>query len=185
MKNLLKYMIFMATALFMYAMALLWVSTIPEDAQGIFHKETKIYPKKYQVYLLKAPIISEVPEKMFQDAEVVIEVATPSQAIEEPKKYLAIIEARKPKMVYFGNMATTGYLATGNPCADGNYPVVGWTVACNDSRLWHRKIYIEGVGTRYVHDTGGMPVNVLDVFVGSLSEAYSITSGSRAVYIVE
>ena len=88
-------------------------------------------------------------------------------------------------MYYFGKMATTGYLATGNPCADGSYPCVGWTVACNDRRLWHKTIYIEGVGTRYVHDTGGMPVNVLDVFVGSIEEAYAMTNNSRAVYIVE
>jgi 3D (Asp-Asp-Asp) domain-containing protein len=169
----------------LFGIALKWVSTIPAGTPGLISRKEPQYPKKYQIYILQADIVTEVPEQMFQDAEVVIEVATPSQAIEEPKKYLAIIEARKPKMVYFGNMATTGYLATGNPCADGSYPVAGWTVACNDRRLWHKTIYIEGVGTRYVHDTGGMPMSVLDVFVGSLSEAYSITSGSRAVYIVE
>lgn len=187
MKNLLKYMIVMVAAMLVYAIALVWVSNIPEGTNGLLENEEPAYPKKYQIFLLRHSQINEVPMNIFDDSKVVMEAkyATPSQAIEEKAKGIALIEARKPKMVYFGTMATTGYLATGNPCADGNYPCVGWTVACNDSRLWHKTIYIEGVGTRYVHDTGGMPMNVLDVFVGNLSEAYAMTCGNRDVYIVE
>lgn len=179
-----KKLILLMIAWFMlYVLALIWVSMVP--AEGFRHQEpTTEYDIYYYEYV---ELVDEVPEWLFEDSEVVMEVniATPSQAIEEKQKGLEYIEEHSPKMYYFGNMATTGYLATGNTCADGNYPVAGWTVACNDRRLWHKTIYIEGVGTRYVHDTGGMPMSVLDVFVGSLSEAYSITSGSRAVYIVE
>lgn len=121
------------------------------------------------------------------DYQDVQDLSTPSSAIMEEARVREYVEWRdsRPKKLYFGTMATTGYLATGNPCADGAYPCVGWTVACNDPRLWHKTIYIEGVGTRYVHDTGGMASTVLDVFVGSISEAYAITSGSRNVYILE
>ena len=167
----------------LFILSLIWVSQVP--AEGFRHQEPattyEIYHHEY------AELVDAVPRHLFEDPEIVMEVnyATPCQAIEEKAKGLAYIEANKPKMVYFGTMATTGYLATGNPCADGCYPIAGWTVACNDRRLWHKTIYIEGVGTRYVHDTGGMAVNVLDVFVGSISEAYAMTCSSRAVYIVE
>lgn len=168
----------------LFGIALKWVSTIPAGTPGLISRKEPQYPKKYQIYILQADIVTEVPEQMFQDAEVVIEVATPSQAIEEPKKYLAIIEARKPKMVYFGNMATTGYLATGNPCADGNYPVVGWTVACNDKRLWHKWVRIEGHGDYYIHDTGGMANNVIDIYMGSYEEAIQFGRQTANVYVI-
>jgi len=165
--------------LILFALAMLWVSKIPEGRPGLFGKHPK---EAYSIEYAETPIIEEIPMHLFDDPPLSIEVnyATPTSAIEEPKK-----AKNKPKMIFFGTMATTGYLATGCPCADGNYPSTGWTVACNDSRLWHKKIYIEGIGIRYVHDTGGMPLNVLDVFVGSLDEAYSITSYNRKVYIVE
>lgn len=172
--------------LILYALALLWVSTIPEETPGLFAKEPE---EVYSIDYVKTPIIEEIPTRLFNDPPVSIEVnyATPTSAIEEQRKGLEYLEKQKqePKMMYFGTMATTGYLATGCACADGIYPSEGWTVACNDSRLWHKKIYISGIGIRYVHDTGGMPLNVLDVFVGSLDEAYSITNSSRKVYIVE
>ncbi len=165
--------------LILFALALLWASKIPEGTPGLFGKQPE---EVYSIEYAETPIIEDVPYELFRDPPITIEVnvATPSSAIEEPKK-----KTKEPEMEYYGTMATTGYLATGCPCADGTYPSTGWTVACNDSRLWHRKIYIEGIGVRYVHDRGGMPMDVLDVFVGSLDEAYSITNYSRKVYIVE
>lgn len=111
--------------------------------------------------------------------------------VEEPEDYeiskalLPVYESDEPTMHYFGSMEMTAYVATGHPCADGSYPSVGYTVACNDSRLWHKTIYIEGYGIRYVHDTGGMASNVIDLFVGSLSEAYQVGRRNVEVYIVD
>lgn len=85
---------------------------------------------------------------------------------------------------YAGVYELTAYIATGCPCADGVYPSVGYTVACNDPSLWHRWIYIEGYGTYYCHDTGGMASNVVDVFVGSYDEAINFGRRSAAVYII-
>jgi 3D (Asp-Asp-Asp) domain-containing protein len=180
-----KLILLMIAWFVLYVLALIWVSMVPSEGLLHQHQEPIITYEISQYEYVE--LVDEVPEWLFEDPEVVMEVniATPSQAIEEKAKGVKYIEEHTPKMVYFGNMATTGYLATGNPCADGCYPVAGWTVACNDRRLWHKTIYIEGVGTRYVHDTGGMPVNVLDVFVGSIGEAYAMTNNSRAVYVIE
>lgn len=89
------------------------------------------------------------------------------------------------KEVYMGNYELTAYIATGNPCADGNYPQVGYTVASNDPNLWHKWIRIEGYGDYYVHDTGGMSSNVIDIFVSSYDEAIQFGRRSAEVYIIE
>lgn len=84
---------------------------------------------------------------------------------------------------YLGSMKCTGYIATGNPCANGNYPTEGYTIASNSLPMGTR-VYIEGIGERVVEDRGGMSGNVIDVFVGSVDEAYALT-GSYDVYIIE
>lgn len=86
---------------------------------------------------------------------------------------------------YAGIYELTAYIATGNPCADGVYPEVGYTVACNDPLLWHKWIRIEGYGEYYVHDTGGMNSDVIDLFVGSIDEAYQIGRKQVEVWIIE
>lgn len=71
---------------------------------------------------------------------------------------------------YVGTYELTAYTHTGNNCADGVYPCAGVTVASNDPKLWHKTIRIEGYGDFYVHDTGGMSNNVIDIFMDSYSE---------------
>lgn len=83
----------------------------------------------------------------------------------------------------YGTFELTAYCATGNACADGAYPSVGYTVACNDPALWHKWIYIEGYGTYYVHDTGGMASNVVDIFMGSYDECIQFGRRTAAVYV--
>ena len=91
----------------------------------------------------------------------------------------------EPKMYFYANYEMTAYIATGNPCADGVYPQSGYTVASNDPNLWHRWIYISGVGARYVHDTGGMSISCLDLFVDSYEEAINIGRRNVSVYLYE
>lgn len=83
----------------------------------------------------------------------------------------------------YGTFELTAYCATGNPCADGVYPSVGYTVACNDPALWHKWIHIEGYGDYYVHDTGGMASNVIDIFMGSYDECIQFGRRSATVYV--
>lgn len=89
------------------------------------------------------------------------------------------------KEVYMGNYELTAYIATGNPCADGQYPQVGYTAACNDPDLWHKWVHIEGYGDYYIHDTGGMASNVIDIFVGSYDEAIQFGRRQGEVYIID
>lgn len=177
-----KHMILLGVCLILYVVALDAVMLLPPDYKPLLSKEVEV--ERLTINVSGHSMVSEVPYHLLEDNEVEIEVdyATPGQAIEEQKH---AIEDRRPKRTYFGTMQLTAYVATGNRCADGVYPSSGYTVACNDSRLWHKTIYIEGYGTRYVHDRGGMPMNVLDLFVGSLSEAYQVGRRNVEVYIVE
>ena len=113
-------------------------------------------------------------EEIIYEEPEVEEVATEEDAEEESSG-----------MYYYATLELTAYIATGNPCADGAYPQVGYTVASNDPALWHRWIHIDGYGDYYVHDTGGMPSNVLDVFVGSYDEAIEFGRRTADVYIIE
>lgn len=91
---------------------------------------------------------------------------------------------------YVGNYQCTAYKSTGNACADGVYPCEGVTVASNDPTLWHKVIEISGTGTDwdgiyYVHDTGGMSSNVIDIFIDDYSECIQFGRRSADIYIVE
>ena len=114
-------------------------------------------------------------------------IATPSDAIKAEKLREEVREKGRQETAKqpVGTYELTAYIATGSPCADGAMPSVGYTVASNDPRLWHKTIEIEGYGRYYVHDTGGMASNVLDVFVGSYAEAIQFGRRTAKVYIVE
>lgn len=93
------------------------------------------------------------------------------------------VESSSVEGGYLGSFKCTGYVATGNTCANGNYPTSGYTIASNSLPMGTR-VYIEGIGERVVEDTGGMGSGVIDVFVDSTSEAYALT-GDYEVYIIE
>lgn len=113
----------------------------------------------------------EAPE-VLEDELVVYTEGDLEGEIEEPLNYV-------------GEYQFTAYTASGNKCADGTYPQENYTVASNDSRLWHKWVYLEGIGWRYVHDTGGMPTNVIDIYMGSYSECIQFGRRSGEVYIYE
>lgn len=54
---------------------------------------------------------------------------------------------------FLGVWRVTAYAATGNACANGNYPSIGTTIAHN-SLPFGTRVYIEGVGERVVEDRG-------------------------------
>ena len=95
------------------------------------------------------------------------------------------LESSAPEGEIKGTYELTAYIATGNPCADGVYPQSNHTAACNDPDLWHKWIYIEGYGTYYVHDRGGMSSSVIDIFVDSYDEAVQFGRRSATVSIIE
>ena len=73
---------------------------------------------------------------------------------------------------YLGNFMCTAYAYTGNPCANGNFPSPGYTVACN-SLPFETRIYIDGVGYRVVEDRGPDYGNEwLDIYMENTDACY-------------
>ena len=95
-----------------------------------------------------------------------------------------IVESEQTSSVV-GTYELTAYIATGNPCADGVYPQVGYTAACNDPNLWHKWVHIDGYGDYFIHDTGGMASNVIDIFVSSYDEAIQFGRRTATVSIID
>ena len=90
------------------------------------------------------------------------------------------------KMTYLGTYEITAYEETGNCCANGNYPTVGYTIACN-SLDFGTKVYIDGVGERVVEDRGGPSHgnNWIDLYLGDVVACYEWGIQYRDVWLVE
>lgn len=89
-------------------------------------------------------------------------------------------------MTYLGVFDVTAYEWTGNPCANGNYPSEGYTVACNSLPLG-TTVYIEGVGYRVVEDRGATWHSDMwmDLYLGDVGSCYEWGVRSLDVYIVD
>lgn len=208
-----KIVIVVIVSLLLIALCLIWISTIPEGTNGILtatktdatdtdatETDAKVtYIERYnlepmtwneveeeEVYI-PSPVLSERKEP-----EIEVEIVTTETITEETTEGITEEVYEEPVeepiqestgMSYLGTYYITGYVATGNPCSNGNYPTAGYTVASNTIPMG-TTIWIDGLGTRVVEDTGGMAGNVIDVFVGSVDEAYAIT-GNYEVYIYE
>ncbi len=89
-------------------------------------------------------------------------------------------------MVHMGKWRITAYAYTGSPCANGNYPQVDYSIACN-SLPFGTEVYISGVGFRTVEDRG--PVSMgsewLDIYMGDVNECIQWGDQYRDVYVVE
>lgn len=105
--------------------------------------------------------------------------------MEQEEKQVGTEMSSPEGMTYYANMELTAYVWTGNPCADGVYPETGYTAACNDPALWHKWVYIEGVGTYYIHDTGGMASNVIDIYFETYDACVNFGRQTASVYILE
>ena len=137
----------------------------------------------YQINLTPHSMIEEVPEKLFMDEKPQISTLTdaPEEITTEEIKTPRIERESGQSM---GIFELTAYIETGSPCADGVYPQVGYTAACNDKRLWHKWVHIEGYGDYYIHDTGGMASNVIDIYMGSYDEAIQFGRRTAEVYVI-
>lgn len=135
-----------------------------------------------EVILQPHSIVTEVPSWIFDDREPQIEIREEMVEISTEEE---TTEIQPSEMCYMGEYELTAYVETGNPCADGVYPQVGYTAACNDPSLWHKWVHIEGYGDYYIHDTGGMADNVIDIYMGSYDEAIQFGRRVADVYIKE
>ena len=78
----------------------------------------------------------------------------------------------------------TAYAWSGDPCANGEYPILGYTVASNWFPIGTR-LYIEGIGERVVTDTGGMSNNVIDIYMGDPETCWQFGRQTAEVYVIE
>ena len=94
-------------------------------------------------------------------------------------------EESTEELEYLGTFEMTAYEWTGNPCANGNYPEVGYTVACNSLPLG-TTVYIEGVGYRVVEDRGAEWHSDwwMDLYLGDVDSCYEWGVRSVEVYVV-
>ena len=90
------------------------------------------------------------------------------------------------EMTYMGAWRITAYAYTGSPCANGNYPTAGYTVACN-SLPFGTQIYVEDVGFRTVEDRG--PVSLgsewCDLYLGDYNSCVQWGSQQKRVWRVK
>lgn len=190
--NKLEYLAFTATMIF----AVCWIGNCCQAAASEESEVAVIYisepdelegvPKVHDLYTYEITCtntdVRKTHEMVQEMASVYVE--QPADIIEDPEESNEESE-ESSTLLYFGDLEITAYVETGNPCADGVYPSVGYTVASNDPALWHKWIYIEGIGDRYVHDTGGMASNVIDLFVGSHEEAIQFGRQVHSIYVYE
>lgn len=123
---------------------------------------------------MPADAVRNEPESVvYAEAEEVIE---PEEIAEE---------SPEEELEYLGTFEATAYEWTGNPCANGNYPEVGYTVACNSLPLG-TTVYIEGVGYRVVEDRGAEwhGSNWMDLYLGDVDSCYDWGVRSVDVYVV-
>jgi len=122
-------------------------------------------------------------EAYAEETEEAEEVYENTVSAEEGAEYEPAEEA--PEMEYLGTFEMTAYEWTGYPCANGNYPEVGYTVACNSLPLG-TTVYIEGVGYRVVEDRGAEwhSSNWMDLYLGDVDSCYQWGIRSVEVYIV-
>lgn len=123
---------------------------------------------------MPADAVRNEPESVvYAEAEEVIE---PEEIAEE---------SPEEELEYLGTFEMTAYEWTGNPCANGNYPEVGYTVACNSLPLG-TQVYIEGVGYRVVEDRGAEwhGSNWMDLYLGDVGSCYEWGVRSVEVYVV-
>lgn len=123
---------------------------------------------------MPADAVRNEPESVvYAEAEEVIE---PEEIAED---------SPEEELEYLGTFEMTAYEWTGNPCANGNYPEVGYTVACNSLPLG-TTVYIEGVGYRVVEDRGAEwhGSNWMDLYLGDVDSCYEWGVRSVEVYVV-
>jgi 3D (Asp-Asp-Asp) domain-containing protein len=89
-------------------------------------------------------------------------------------------------MTALGTWRITAYAYTGSPCANGEYPEAGRTVACN-SLPFGTEVYIDGVGFRTVTDRGpdSMGDAWIDLYLCDYAECVQWGSQYRKVWVMK
>lgn len=138
------------------------------------------YTTKEQAKLLNAPEYISPFSKLVEPSE------TEWTVEEEYYKEEVYEETYEQGMTYLGAYDLTAYCWTGYPCANGNYPSEGYTVACNSLPLG-TVLYIDGIGYRTVEDRGADWHSDfwIDLYLGDEASCWEWGVRTRDVWIVE
>lgn len=84
-----------------------------------------------------------------------------------------------------GTWRITAYTWTGYPCADGNYPTDGYSIACN-SLDFGTEVYIDGIGFRVVEDRGPgwLGSEWCDVYMSSYGDCVRWGSQRKRIWML-
>jgi vacuolar-type H+-ATPase subunit I/STV1 len=145
--------------------------------------------------------VAEITEATTEPEEVSIELreefrgpsetqeeASEEEAAQEDPETTEATEEASEELEYVGIYKLSAYPWTDNPCADGVFPQLGYTAACNDPALWHKWVYIEGVGERYIHDTGNpavMGTNTIDIYMADYDTCIQFGKRQGGVYVID
>lgn len=127
----------------------------------------------------------DMPEDAVCEAQNAILSEETEEAEQVDESDIIVDESEEESLEYLGTFEMTAYEWTGNPCANGNYPTEGYTVACNSLPLGTR-VYIEGVGYRVVEDRGAEwhSYNWMDLYLGDVASCYEWGIRTVQVYVV-
>ncbi len=145
---------------------------------------SKIETAHYIAYTEEEPIeetCEEYVEEVDNAPAEIEELDIVEEVAQEDSNY-SIVNGQG--LIFLGTYEITAYEWTGNPCANGNYPTEGYTVACNDLSLG-TEVWIEGIGYRVVEDTGGGGPGWMDLYLGDVDACYEWGRQYREVYIYE
>lgn len=155
--------------------------TPPIDIVEESAKEIKKHIKDAHYLVTTSPVVEEPQEVEEAPVEEVIEEVI---EVSDEDIGLEIASEQEPGLIYIGDYRITAYEWTGNPCANGEYPTEGYTIACNDLPLG-TEVWIEGVGYRVVEDRGGGGEGWMDLYLGDVSACYEWGVQYRSVYVYE
>lgn len=94
-------------------------------------------------------------------------------------------EERLANKKFWATAQMTAYEWSGLRCANGNWPTVGYTVACNTLPLGTH-VWIEGIGERVVEDRGASwhDSNWMDLYLGDVAACNEFGVQYPDVYII-
>lgn len=158
------------------------ITTEVTTEEEITYEETYIYDGSYDTYEYSDYDYGYEEESYGEE---------PDDSYVEPEEYVEENDEDPGDtngMRYYGTMDTTAYEWTERTCADGRYPELGYTAACNDPALWNHWVYIEGVGERYIHDHGDPEVmgnTTVDIYMGDVDTCYQYGRQTCDIYIID
>ena len=149
----------------------------------------KIVDEEEEIIMLQTKQIDVLQQKLSDAENTIKEQEKTIQKIKQEEVQKKKLEDAD-KGTYLGNFNLSFYSKEQFPnssTSTGVMPQVGVTVAVDPKVIpLGTKIYIEDIGVRVAHDTGGaIKGNKMDVFVATTSEAVQMGRQNKKVWIVK